>query len=194
MERDDGVSTPTHLDGLEPDNVLTFADWRHPAFLNAFTERCREDGPRGHNWRLGVVNGVFDLCHVGHINLINQAGEYDCESIFLVALLNTDASAARLKGPRRPIVPLAARLWAVAMQPCVMLAAGFDEDTPEQALAALKPDFLFKGGEYALGRVPGAGHCGKVVYLRDTPGVSTSLIEQKIVAAYGRRAAGPRDG
>lgn len=195
----DQPDTPTHLDGLEPAPPLTFADWRHPAFLKLCDAHRGGADEYGYRWGLGVVNGCFDLCHIGHINLLHQAHEYDQAgdtgglSIFLVALLNSDASVARLKGPNRPIVPLPARMWQLAMAANVQVA-GFAEDTPEEALERLRPDFLFKGESYRRQEIPGARFCGRVVFLKETPGVSTSLIERKIVAAHGGPASVPRDG
>lgn len=192
MVYDDGEhpDTPTHLDGLTPDRCITFADWRDPEFLKLCDEHRSGAKDSGYSWGLGVVSGVFDLCHIGHINLVNQAAEYDQNadtkgmSIFLVALLNTDASAGRLKGPNRPIIPLPARMWQLAMTSAIRVVAGFDEDTPEEALKRLRPDFLFRGAEYRLRVIRGAEHCGEVVFLAETPGVRTSLIEQKIVEAH----------
>lgn len=183
---DDVREPPGHLEGLEPDNAITFGDWRHPEFLG-LCDRHKKGGAHGVDWVLGVVNGCFDLMHLGHVNLIQQAWDYmpNGPHIFLVALLNTDASVGRLKGLHRPIIPLPARMWTLAMLRGVQAVAGFDEDTPAEALARLKPDFLFKGAEYKMRVIPGAEHCGEVVFLPETPGFRTTTIEEKIVAAAG---------
>lgn len=194
------ADTPTHLDGLQPDDVFTFADWRHPKFLQMCAEHRHGAKEHGYAWGLGVLNGVFDLFHLGHSNLVGQACEYDGGpdsrgySMFVVALLNSDASAARLKGPRRPIVPLAARMWQLAMHHGVNAVAGFDEDTPEEALKVIRPDYLFKGESYRGADVSGATFCGEVVFLPETPGFSTTEIERRILAAHGRPALSPTDG
>lgn len=200
MVYEDRADTPTHLDGLQPDNVFTFADWRHPDFLKMCEEHRHGAKECGYAWGLGVLNGVFDLCHLGHVNLVGQACEYDGGpdargySMFVVALLNSDASAARLKGPNRPIVPLAARMWQLAMHHGVSAVAGFDEDTPEEALKVLRPDYLFKGEEYRGTVVAGAPFCGEVVFLKSTPGFSTTTIERRILAAHGSPALSHMDG
>lgn len=168
-----------NLRGLAADGVVTFADWRDRVFLAypAVERRLARGKP------VGVVNGVFDLFHLGHLNLLRQAGLH--ARCLLLVLLNTDASAARLKGPHRPYVPLAARLELVTALPFVSAAAGFAEDTPAEALARIRPDFLFKGDEYRGTAVPGAEFCGEVVYFPETPGFRTTALEVKIAAGAG---------
>lgn len=193
VRNDAGV--PVHLEGISPDGENTFADWRADKFLETCA-KVRGGGVMDYTpWRLGVVNGCFDLLHLGHINLTRQALYYETDHpIFLVALLNSDESVRRLKGPHRPIMPLAARMWSIWNLHGVNLVAGFAEDTPEEALSVIKPDVLFKGAEYDGQEVAGARHCGRVVFLPETPGYRTSDIERRIVAAHGGPAGGVRDG
>lgn len=167
-----------HLNGLKPDGVRTFADWRDERFLSIVGVERRIK----HGRRVGVVNGCFDLLHVGHVNLISAAvGTYgDRGRICLVVLLNSDASVKRLKGPNRPIIPEAQRMWMVAQLHGVDGVALFDEDTPAAALKMLKPDYLFKGEEYRGTVIPGAEHCNEVVFSPATPGVSTTEIERRV--------------
>lgn len=167
-----------HLNGLRPDGLRTFGDWREKKFL-AIGEVERRIK---HGRRIGVINGCFDLLHVGHVNLIaNAACTFDDHGrICLVVLLNSDASVRRLKGQNRPIIPEAQRMWMVAQLHGVEAVALFDEDTPAAALAMLKPDYLFKGEEYRGTVIPGAEHCGSVVFSPATPGVSTTEIERRV--------------
>jgi len=47
-----------------------------------------------------IVNGTFDVLHLGHLELLNYAkslGDY------LIVAIDTDLRVARLKGPSRPI-------------------------------------------------------------------------------------------
>ena len=58
------------------------------------------------------TNGVFDLVHPGHIELLERSR---AEGDFLVVGVNTDASVRRLgKGSDRPLVPEAARARVLA--------------------------------------------------------------------------------
>ncbi|WP_144184816.1 D-glycero-beta-D-manno-heptose-7-phosphate kinase [Elioraea rosea] len=133
-------------------------------------ERWRRRG-----WRIGFTNGCFDLLHPGHVHLLNQA-RGACDR--LVVGLNSDASVRRLKGPTRPVQTEGARAAVLASLADVDLVTVFEEDTPEQLLATLRPDVLVKGADYTLDRVVGAEMVqswgGKVFLAQLLPGNSTT--------------------
>ncbi|MGA7885829.1 MAG: adenylyltransferase/cytidyltransferase family protein, partial [Acidobacteriaceae bacterium] len=61
---------------------------------------------RAEEWRRGgetivFANGCFDLLHIGHITLLEDARR---EGERLVVAINSDASVRGLKGPTRPVV------------------------------------------------------------------------------------------
>jgi rfaE bifunctional protein nucleotidyltransferase chain/domain len=142
-------------------------------------------------WRRAVTgpvvftNGVFDLLHAGHVELLEAARR---EGAALVVGLNTDASGRRLgKGAGRPIVPEAARarvLAGLAAVDCVVL---FDEDTPQVLIEALKPDVLVKGADYAREAIVGGdwveARGGRVVTVPLLAGYSTSSIVERLRAS-----------
>lgn len=100
-----------------------------------------------------ATGGCFDLLHAGHIATLEAARSLgDC----LIVLLNSDASVKRLKGPDRPLVSAGDRADLLAALGAVDGVIVFDEDTPETALDALRPDLFAKGGDYALGPLPEA--------------------------------------
>lgn len=103
--------------------------------------------------RAGLVlaNGLFDLLHVGHVRYLEAARAAGRR---LVVALNSDASARRLKGPERPVVPLAERLEIVAALACVDWATWFDEDTVERVLRRIRPEAHAKGTDYTVETVP----------------------------------------
>ena len=110
------------------------------------------------------TNGVFDVLHRGHATYLAQARALGAS---LVVALNTDASARRLgKGPERPLNRQEDRAVLIAALESVSLVTWFDEDTPLELIAELKPDVLVKGGDYDM----------------------DSLAETAVVKAYGGRA------
>jgi len=134
--------------------------------------------------RIGFTNGCFDLLHPGHIALLRQA-RAACDR--LVIGLNDDASVARLKGPQRPLRPLAARAAVLAALADVDLVIPCADDTPAALIEAVKPDLLVKGADYALDAVVGAdfvqSYGGRVLLAELTPGESTTAIADRIAAA-----------
>ena len=127
-----------------------------------------------------ATGGCFDLLHAGHVHMLRAARRLgDC----LVVCLNSDASVRRLKGPGRPLTPLADRAGVLRALESVDAVVVFDEDTPEAALSRLRPHVFAKGGDYAGVELPEARALrawgGEVVVLPYTEGRSTTrLIEQ----------------
>jgi len=100
------------------------------------------------------TNGVFDLLHPGHVEILEAArGLGDA----LVVGVNSDASAGRLgKGPGRPVQAAEARARVVAALAAVDRVVLFDEDTPLSLIESLAPDVLVKGGDYTRESIVGA--------------------------------------
>jgi D-beta-D-heptose 7-phosphate kinase/D-beta-D-heptose 1-phosphate adenosyltransferase len=102
--------------------------------------------------RIVFTNGCFDLLHAGHVSLLSQAARL---GDVLVLAINSDASVRRLKGSERPLVPQADRAAVLAALSFVDAVTIFDEDTPLEALQAVRPHVLVKGGDYQLAQVVG---------------------------------------
>jgi D-beta-D-heptose 7-phosphate kinase/D-beta-D-heptose 1-phosphate adenosyltransferase len=130
------------------------------------------------------TNGVFDLLHPGHVELLQFAR---AQGDLLVVGVNDDASVRRLKGEKRPIFPLAERLEVLAALECVDFLVPFSEDTPLQLIRELdRIDVLVKGGDYAPGEVVGRAEVeargGRLVLFPYHPGKSTTLLIDRILA------------
>jgi rfaE bifunctional protein nucleotidyltransferase chain/domain len=102
---------------------------------------------------VALANGLFDILHVGHLRYLQAASE---EADVLVVALNADASARRLKGPSRPIVPERERAELVAGLSCVDFVTIFSDDDVEPVLRELRPDVHCKGTDYTTETVPEA--------------------------------------
>jgi D-beta-D-heptose 7-phosphate kinase/D-beta-D-heptose 1-phosphate adenosyltransferase len=137
--------------------------------------------------RVGFTNGCFDLLHPGHITLLNQAKAH-CDR--LVVGLNSDSSAARVKGAGRPIQDELARSIVLASLSCVDMVVFFSEDTPETLIRALQPMVLVKGADYQPEEVVGADLVtawgGELVLVDLVPNNSTTKIVRQVRRSFSR--------
>jgi len=128
------------------------------------------------------TNGVFDLLHPGHVEILEAArGLGDA----LVVGVNSDASAGRLgKGPGRPVQAAEARARVVAALAAVDRVVLFDEDSPLSLIESLAPDVLVKGGDYTRESIVGADFVesrgGAVYAIPLLPGQSTTAIVERL--------------
>ncbi|HVP70978.1 MAG TPA: D-glycero-beta-D-manno-heptose 1-phosphate adenylyltransferase [Gemmatimonadaceae bacterium] len=129
------------------------------------------------------TNGVFDLIHPGHVDVLiaaRAAGDA------LLVGVNSDASVRRLKGAERPVRGQAERALVLAALEAVDAVAIFDEDTPLELINATRPDVIVKGGDYTPDTVVGRREVeswgGRVVIVPLTPGQSTTAIIEKLRA------------
>ncbi len=139
-------------------------------------------GPQKRNGRHVVfTNGCFDLLHPGHIETLEKARNFGDA---LIVGVNSDRSVREMKGAGRPILPERERAEILAALECVDAVVIFDEPTPREIIAALLPDILVKGGDWAsdsiVGREEVEAAGGKVISIPVVAGFSTSAILQKI--------------
>lgn len=131
--------------------------------------------------KIAFTNGCFDILHKGHIASLSDAAR---EGDILVVGVNSDASTKRLKGPHRPINNEHARTELLAALFMVDAVVIFEEDTPRELIAEVKPDVLVKGGDYTLDQIVGAGEViangGRVVINPIIEGYSTTKLLEKI--------------
>ncbi|MBW3632238.1 MAG: D-glycero-beta-D-manno-heptose 1-phosphate adenylyltransferase, partial [Chloroflexi bacterium] len=145
--------------------------------------------------RIVFTNGVFDILHAGHVQLLRRARAL---GDVLVVGLNTDASTRRLKGPTRPVNRESDRLALVSALDVVDYAVLFDEDTPAELIRAIRPHVHVKGGDYLAERLPeiGAVHevGAEVEILSLVEGRSTTALIDRIVATASATALGDHAG
>lgn len=131
------------------------------------------------------TNGIFDLIHPGHIQNLRDAKAL---GDILVVAVNDDASARRLKGEKRPIIPVRERAKILAALEMVNFVVIFEEDTPLVVIKTVQPDVLTKGGDYREEEIVGADFVkqngGKVIVLPLAEGNSSSNIVERIVRAH----------
>ena len=138
---------------------------------------------RSQGLRVGFTNGCFDVLHAGHVAYLAQARSW-CDR--LIVGLNSDASVRRLKGEGRPVNDLDSRAAVLAGLAAVDFVAPFDAPTPRELIAAVRPDVLVKGADYAEHEVVGAdlvrGWGGEVRLAALVDGRSTTATLAKLKA------------
>lgn len=140
------------------------------------------DAVRARGGTVVATGGCFDLLHAGHVGLLQNARRTgDC----LIVCVNSDASVGRLKGPGRPINPVADRVHVLSGLGCVDAVAVFDEDTPKALLRRLRPHVWVKGGDYSADSLPEAA------VLREWDGQALVLpyLDGRSTTELARRAA-----
>jgi D-beta-D-heptose 7-phosphate kinase / D-beta-D-heptose 1-phosphate adenosyltransferase len=138
--------------------------------------------------RVVFTNGCFDLLHVGHLRYLEKARSL---GDLLVVGVNSDSSVQSLKGPKRPILPLEERMEILSGLKCVDYVTSFEELTPLELIAFLKPHILAKGGDWSketiVGRELVEGWGGEVVVLPFFEANSTSNLIETILKRYANR-------
>ncbi|HEY7509098.1 MAG TPA: D-glycero-beta-D-manno-heptose 1-phosphate adenylyltransferase [Vicinamibacteria bacterium] len=150
------------------------------------TSNLRELLARRHRWRaqgrrVVFTNGCFDLLHPGHVALLEAArGKGDV----LVVGINSDASVRALKGEGRPLVPADERAEMLLALESVDAVVVYDEPTPREVIAALLPDVLVKGADWAADAIVGREEVeaagGRVERVPLVPGRSTTSLVERI--------------
>jgi glycerol-3-phosphate cytidylyltransferase len=130
--------------------------------------------------RVGYAPGVYDLFHVGHLNILHRARS-QCDR--LIAGVVSDELAARAKG-RPPVVPLHERLEIV--RSCRFVDEAVAETLPSKLDTWRQTPFdvLFKGDDWR-GTAKGdrlerdfAAVGVEIVYFPYTVHTSSSLLRQ----------------
>ena len=151
-----------------------------PETFDRILEAARSQGQT-----IVLTNGCFDVMHAGHAAILRAAA---AEGDLLAVGLNDDAGVRALKGPGRPMAPLADRLALVAAVRWVDAVTVFEESTADALIERVRPDVYVKGADYD----PGAGgrelpeaatlHAldVRVVYVPLLGGRSTSSIIERL--------------
>ena len=143
-------------------------------------ERLRAEGKR-----IVLANGCFDVLHVGHLRYLREARKLG--DVLFVGL-NDDASVARLKGPGRPVMPLAERAEILEALRDVNHVVVFADDTADALVARLRPAVHAKGTDYTTETVPEAASVravgGRVAITGDPKSHSTRDLIARIRANF----------
>ena len=122
------------------------------------------------------TNGVFDILHQGHLELLKFA---KAQGDRLIVGINSDESVKRLKGSNRPFNNALIREQQLRQLPWVDRVVVFDEDTPLESIKKYTPDIIVKGGDYTVDTTVG-NELAKVKIFPTVEGFSTTNIIEKV--------------
>ena len=146
--------------------------------LQALLAKLRQEGKT-----IVTTNGCFDILHVGHLRYLEETKKF---GDVLIVALNSDASVRRLKGEGRPINNENDRAEVLNALKSVDYVVLFDEDSPMQLLAEIKPDVHTKGADYTVETLPEAKvileNGGRLEFIKFVEGKSTTSTIAKINA------------
>jgi rfaE bifunctional protein nucleotidyltransferase chain/domain len=138
--------------------------------------------------KIVTVNGSFDILHIGHIRMLQEA---KMQGDVLIVGLNSDASIKQYKSKDRPINPAWARAGMLEAMECVDYITIFNETDPRKLLEVIKPDVHVNGPEWGGKECIEADvvrkHGGKVYVSHKVEGFSTTKMIEKIVNVYGKK-------
>ena len=125
-----------------------------------------------------IVNGTFDLLHVGHIELLEYAKSLGDQ---LLVCIDSDSRVKQLKGESRPINTQDDRIKMLNALRCVDMVWVFD--TKEKLIEQIElyqPDIMVKGSDYKGRSVVGEALCKQVIYYDRTEHSTTKTIQSII--------------
>lgn len=129
------------------------------------------------DFTLAWTNGCFDLLHAGHLRTLEFAKS---KAHKLVVGINSDEGVRRLKGSKRPIIPLEQRVEMLQSLKPVDFVIVFDEDTPENAIRRCRPNVLVKGADYPPDQIVGRNLVPETYVAPFIEGLSTSRIIERL--------------
>lgn len=132
-------------------------------------------------YKIGYTTGVFDMFHIGHLNILRQAKEL-CD--YLIVGVSTDENVVSYKG-KKPIIPFEERAKIVEAIKYV------DEVVPQinmnkfEAWEKLHFNALFHGDDWKnsemynnlISQFKEVGV--DVVFLKHTDGISSTILREK---------------
>lgn len=120
-----------------------------------------------------VVNGTFDIVHVGHIRLLDYARSFPNSYVYV--LIDSDRRVKELKGSNRPINNEYERASVLAALKSVDRVDIFDSD--QELIDYIKnydPDIMIKGTDYKGKQIIGAEYCKEIRFYERLGSYSTT--------------------
>lgn len=126
-----------------------------------------------------VVNGSFDILHLGHLKLLSVARTFPYS--YVLVLTDSDRRISELKGPTRPINNALERVSFLRALKSVDQVEVFDSDQELIDLIRMfDPDVMVKGSDYRGKPIIGAEYCRRIEFVDIVNGYSTTEKIQRI--------------
>ena len=126
-----------------------------------------------------VVNGTFDILHLGHLKLLEYARGFP--NSYVLVLTDSDRRIKELKGNERPInneYERSSMLFALKYVDRVEIF-----DTDQELIDLIKrfePDIMVKGSDYQDKPIIGAEYCKQIKFYDRLGNYSTTKTIQDI--------------
>lgn len=130
-----------------------------------------------------LVNGCFDMLHVGHLKLLEFASLVPFSYVYV--LIDSDRRIMEAKGSGRPIYSQTERLYLLNSIKYVDQVEVFDSDQElVEKIKRYSPDIMIKGSDYRNKPIIGSEYCGEIIFYDRIEQYSTT---SKIKSIIDRR-------
>lgn len=132
-----------------------------------------------------VVNGCFDILHIGHLNLLRYAKSYPNSYVYV--LIDSDSRIRKIKGKPRPIHNEYERCSLLFNLKSVDRVDVFDTEEEFVGLVEkFKPDIMIKGDDYKHKTILGEEYCKEIIFYPRMEKYSTTNVIERIIEHYAR--------
>lgn len=131
-------------------NVALAMEWLDTKFGEGRHVRRVEQISPQPTGRIVFANGVFDILHKGHVEMLMWAKSLGDK---LVVAINSDASTRHIKGTNRPINGQEDRRAVLSTLRCVDEVLIFDDPSPAALVAQINPHVIVRGGEFTADEI-----------------------------------------
>ncbi len=126
-----------------------------------------------------VVNGTFDILHLGHLRLLEYARAFP--NSYVLVLIDSDRRVKELKGNNRPVNNEYERASFLSALRSVDRVEIFDSDDElRKYIKDFDPDLMIKGSDYVGKPVIGAEYCKEIIFYDRLGNYSTTNKIQSI--------------
>ena len=110
-----------------------------------------------------VVNGTFDILHLGHLRLLEYARSFP--NSYVLVLIDSDRRVKELKGKDRPINNEYERACFLSALRSVDRVEIFDSDEElRNYIREFDPDIMVKGSDYKDKPIIGSEYCKEILF------------------------------